>query len=170
MGNLGRLRDCISIVGLLGLCSLFMVWRKKWKVSMRVMKSTGSRDLEQTASSKRLKFQVFSCKSYARKKKNDISILLDLEVNKLNKLRDFQPISLCCTIYKIVMKVNAVMLKPFLPDIISQYQSAFVLGRQIYDNVMVVFKTLHSLARKKSGNRGHMALKLDISKAYDKVE
>ena len=36
--------------------------------------------------------------------------------------------------------------------------------------MLVAFETLHSIARKKSGKKGLMAIKLDMSKAYDRVE
>lgn len=61
-------------------------------------------------------------------------------------------------------------LKGILPLLISQEQSAFVLGMQILDNVMISFECLHSLREKTKGKNGLMALKLNISKVYDRVE
>ena len=43
-------------------------------------------------------------------------------------------------------------------------------GRLITDNVLVAFKTMHHISQKKGGGVGEMAVKLDISKVYDRVE
>ena len=40
----------------------------------------------------------------------------------------------------------------------------------ILDNVLIVYELTHTLRNKRSGREGYMALKLDISKAYDRVE
>lgn len=61
-------------------------------------------------------------------------------------------------------------MKEILPEVISKSQSAFIPGRQITDNVIAAFKTVHSIDQRRKGKQGLMAIKLDISKAYDKVE
>nr|XP_023874458.1 uncharacterized protein LOC111987000 [Quercus suber] len=57
-----------------------------------------------------------------------------------------------------------------IPKLIAPIQSAFVPGRLITDNVLVAYETLHAMHCKKSGKKGSLALKLDVSKAYDQVE
>lgn len=86
------------------------------------------------------------------------------------KLFDFRPISLCNFLYKIIAKVLANRLKTIISHIISPTQSTFVPGHLITDNVLVAYELMHYFNQKKNGKKDFMSLKLDISKAYDRVE
>ena len=85
-------------------------------------------------------------------------------------MSDFSPISQCNVIYEVIPKGPAKRLKPILSVVISDAQSAFMPGRLITDNIIVAFEVLNSLKSRHSGQQGSMAVKLDMSKAYDSVK
>lgn len=84
-------------------------------------------------------------------------------------MSDFRPIGLCNTIYKLVIKVITNRLRPILGKIISPFQSSFIQGRGIEDNVILVKEIAHVFHKCKKGRR-ILAVKLDLTKAYDSLE
>lgn len=80
----------------------------------------------------------------------------------------FRPISLCNVVYKIILKVVANGLKSVLANVISSFQSAFLKGRLITNNYIITHEIIHSFKTKKKGKT--MRLKLDMTKAYDRME
>ena len=86
-------------------------------------------------------------------------------------MKDLRLIALCNVLYKIIAKVVlANRLKVFLPDLIDEAQSAFVLSRAITDNAIATFEIVHYMKSKKKGKDGEVAVTIDINKAYDIIK
>ncbi|KAA3478112.1 reverse transcriptase [Gossypium australe] len=101
---------------------------------------------------------------------NKTRLVLIPKVDKPINMTQFRPISLCNVLYKIIAKVLVNCMSDMLGDCINETQGAFIPGRLISDNILIAYEILHSLKMKKNGKKGHFALKLDMSKAYDRVE
>lgn len=100
---------------------------------------------------------------------NDTLVTLIPKVSHPEMVTQFRPISLCNAAYKLITKVLANKLKTVLPSLIGQEQSSFVPGRQIVENIIVYQEVLHSM-RKKKGRTGIMMFKIDLEKAYDRLD
>ena len=61
-------------------------------------------------------------------------------------------------------------LRPMLDEIISETQSAFILGRLIMDNATIAFECCYKIQHSRQPANTHRALKLDLAKAYDRVD
>jgi hypothetical protein len=61
-------------------------------------------------------------------------------------------------------------LHPILQDIIAPMQSAFIPGRMIMDNALIAFECLHAIISGNNNCKGFGAYKLDLTKAYDRVD
>jgi hypothetical protein len=82
------------------------------------------------------------------------------------EMKDFRPISLVGSLYKIIAKVLANRLKGVLDKVISKTQSAFIKGRQILDPILIANVSRDS--RRRSGEPVILC-KMDVEKAYDHV-
>ncbi|XP_012070541.1 uncharacterized protein LOC105632711 [Jatropha curcas] len=73
------------------------------------------------------------------------------KVDSPEHLSQFHPISLSNVLFKLITKVNANRIKLVLIEIISPTESSFILGRQIYDNVIVLQEVVHSMQHRSTG-------------------
>ncbi|CAL1355813.1 unnamed protein product [Linum trigynum] len=101
---------------------------------------------------------------------NHTWLTLITKVENVETMRQLRPISLCQFVYKIISKIMATRLACLLPQIISEGQNAFIRERQIVDNILLGHELMHYLKIKTKGKKGYMALKVDMEKAYDRVE
>ncbi|XP_050233376.1 uncharacterized protein LOC126681866 [Mercurialis annua] len=101
---------------------------------------------------------------------NHTLIALIPKIQHSQKVEDLRPISLCIPFYKIISKILSQRLQQVLPNIIGHHQNAFVKGRSISDYILIAHEVIHHLRSKRTGNKSSLALKLEISKAYDRVE
>jgi hypothetical protein len=102
------------------------------------------------------------------KEMNSSFIVLIPKIKNPSAINHYRPISLCNTTYKIISKLLVDRLRGVLPSLISPAQSAFIPGRWIAENQLIVQEILHSFKiRKVQG--GFVAMKLDLQKAYDRV-
>jgi hypothetical protein len=112
--------------------------------------------------------QFFSNHCFLREQ-NQSFIALIPKSSGSHTAHQFRPIGLCNIVYKIISKILANRLKATLPKIISPFQLAFVPKRNIQDNTILAHELLHSFKAKR-GKCGFMFLKMDMEKAFDRME
>lgn len=83
-------------------------------------------------------------------------------------MSQFRPIGLCNVFFKIITKMVVHRLKRVMPELVKPTQISFVPRRQIFNNIIIAQEVVHSMKNKK-GQKGYMAIKLDLTKAYDKL-
>lgn len=104
------------------------------------------------------------------KRINETHIFLLPKILGPKRPSEFRPIALCSVRYKIIAKILTLRLQKFLDSIVSEYQSAFIPGRAITDNILITHETLHYLKVSEATKRCSMVVKTDMSKTYDHIE
>jgi hypothetical protein len=99
-------------------------------------------------------------------KLNNANITLIPKVLGAEFVKDFRAISLVHNFVKLITKIMANRLAGRLNEMLSPIQSAFIKGRFIQDNFVLVQQTAKFLQQQ---NQPRILLKLDISKAFDSV-
>nr|GFB01423.1 RNA-directed DNA polymerase, eukaryota, reverse transcriptase zinc-binding domain protein [Tanacetum cinerariifolium] len=97
---------------------------------------------------------------------NSSFITLIPKVSNANMVKDFRPISLIGSVYKIVANILANRLVLVLGDLVSDTQSAFLKERQILDGPFILNEVIQWCKKKKKQS---MTFKVDFEKAYDSV-
>lgn len=97
------------------------------------------------------------------------NLILVPKVDSPARVTDYRPISVCNTLYKVASKILAARLRPFIADCISISQSAFLPGREITENIILLREVLHSF-KQKGYKESEFCLKADLSKAFDQME
>ena len=87
-----------------------------------------------------------------------------------DEVSHFRPISLCNVIYKVISKIMVNKLKPIMDSLITPYQNAFIKGRNITDNILIAHEIIDVFRKKKGRKASFGTLKIDMSKAYDRVD
>jgi hypothetical protein len=89
------------------------------------------------------------------------------KTNRPRSFDDFRPISLCNLCYKIISKIIANRLKPFMSRSISCEQLGFLKGRHIQEAIGTTHEIIHNIKKK---NLKSLIVKLDLRKAYDYID
>ncbi|KAJ9536532.1 hypothetical protein OSB04_un000284 [Centaurea solstitialis] len=89
------------------------------------------------------------------------------KVPNATRVTDFRPISCCNVLYKVISKIIAERMKPFLSHLIGSDQSAFIPGRRISGNILMAHELVAGYQR--DIGRPRCAFKIDLRKAYDTV-
>jgi len=97
---------------------------------------------------------------------NETFVTLIPKTSNPEPFNDFRPIALCNFSYKVISKLIALRIKDKIALCISKEQFGFLRDRLIFDAIGLAQGSLHSA---KSRKPKALFLKLDLKKAYDKV-
>ena len=97
---------------------------------------------------------------------NSTFLVLIPKYKGVEDLKDFRPICLVGSLYKLLAKVLANILNKVMNNLVNKAQNAFVEGKKILDAFLAANEIIDSIVKKKDGG---VLCKLDIEKAYDHI-
>ncbi len=109
---------------------------------------------------------AYDCNTLSIEQKRGILSIIPKKDKDLRFLKNWRPLTLLNTDYKILTKLLALRLQKVLPSIISNCQTGYLKGRYIGDNICTIFDVIeytriHQL-------QGMMVL-IDFEKAFDSI-
>ncbi|KAM0918492.1 hypothetical protein ACQ4PT_009007 [Festuca glaucescens] len=111
-----------------------------------------------------LKLAVGDSRGFARLNRAFITLIPKRQ--NASEIGDFRLISLVHSFSKLFSKIIANRLKKKLPSIVSANQSAFVGGRSLHDNFILVRQVARRINQR---HQPGVLLKLDITRAFDSI-
>jgi hypothetical protein len=99
---------------------------------------------------------------------NANSIVLIPKTQNADTVDQFRPTALANFKFKIISKILADRLGTIMPSLVSPEQRGFIHGRQMKDCICTTSEAINLLNKNSYG--GNLALKIDISKAFDTLD
>ncbi|CAK8537830.1 unnamed protein product [Lathyrus sativus] len=98
---------------------------------------------------------------------NSVVVSLIPKDHTAYEIKDYRPISICTTFYKIISKILTDRIGAVIHSVVSHNQAAFVPGQKIHSHIMLATELLKGYNRKWGTPR--IMLQIDLQKAYDMV-
>ncbi|PKI72827.1 hypothetical protein CRG98_006807 [Punica granatum] len=112
--------------------------------------------------------QSFFISGKILKEWNITFITLIPKSQQASTFKDFWPISLCNTCYKVISKTLVERIKPLLQKLISPNQTAFIEWRWINENDLLTQEIIHTMKITRA-RKGWFNMKIDFMKAFNKL-
>jgi Reverse transcriptase (RNA-dependent DNA polymerase) len=96
------------------------------------------------------------------------NLVLISKVPSPSKPTYFRSLSVCSVYYRLLMKIIANRIKPWLSNLVTHHQSAFLKGMSIQENVLLMQEVMHSF-QDTDFKDTTFALKADLFKVFDCV-
>ena len=104
--------------------------------------------------------QAFFCSSTILPAFNSTIVALIPKNQNPRSIKEFKPISCCFVFYKCITKIMANRMKQYMPFLVGNNQSAFILGRSIFDNILMAQELVKGYSKTLLSPR--CAIKIDL--------